>query len=308
MKSGGEPHSRRPCPPRKYWRVGYRNERGRQAVEDWYNGFEHGARVANEGGYRDRAVVPSSLYASAAPRSEVRGTISEPTEALPMEPTPAERPAQLEMPVTAKPVNGDTPINDKSVDVASAEEEVPAEKPQPEPESQQPETKPIETKPIQTKPIESTSEKPRSVIPVVFERPDSEPRQVHPTWGDKPPAPPWHADAQGNAKAVSSKDDATGEFDPYDGSIIAGPAAAPRPNDSDSDSADKHSDDKSDASETDGASVPAFTEKQVEEAPSKTSKGRDTVDDGESDESDATDKDAGWQSSKHEPTEWKSRR
>jgi hypothetical protein len=50
-----------PMPPRRYWRLPYRNERGQQAIRDWYAGFEHGARVAHDKGYRDRAVIPSSL-------------------------------------------------------------------------------------------------------------------------------------------------------------------------------------------------------------------------------------------------------
>lgn len=58
--AGGDPIAP-PVPPRKYWRIGYRNERGRRAIEDWYHGFEHGAQVAHEGGYREKAVVPSSL-------------------------------------------------------------------------------------------------------------------------------------------------------------------------------------------------------------------------------------------------------
>lgn len=53
-----------PVPPRKYWRMGYRNEQGRQAIQNWYNGFEHGARVAQENGYRERATIPSSLFMS----------------------------------------------------------------------------------------------------------------------------------------------------------------------------------------------------------------------------------------------------
>ena len=48
-------------PPRKYWRTGYRNPRGEQAVEDWYGGFRHGAHVAKAGGYRHQAEIPSSL-------------------------------------------------------------------------------------------------------------------------------------------------------------------------------------------------------------------------------------------------------
>jgi hypothetical protein len=48
-------------PPRQYWRLPYRDEQGRQAVGQWYAGFEHGAQVAHEKGYRERAVIPSSL-------------------------------------------------------------------------------------------------------------------------------------------------------------------------------------------------------------------------------------------------------
>lgn len=48
-------------PPRRYWRVGYKNERGRAAIQDWYNGYAHGTQVANEKGYRERATLPSSM-------------------------------------------------------------------------------------------------------------------------------------------------------------------------------------------------------------------------------------------------------
>jgi hypothetical protein len=48
-------------PPSRYWRIGFRNERGDQAVRDWYEGYSHGALTAKEKGYRDRVTVPSSL-------------------------------------------------------------------------------------------------------------------------------------------------------------------------------------------------------------------------------------------------------
>ena len=48
-------------PPRRYWRVGYKNERGRAAIQQWYNGYAHGTQVAKDKGYRERATLPSSL-------------------------------------------------------------------------------------------------------------------------------------------------------------------------------------------------------------------------------------------------------
>ena len=50
-----------PMPPRKYWKLGYRNHAGSAAVQDWYNGYSHGAKTARDKEYRKRAVVPSSL-------------------------------------------------------------------------------------------------------------------------------------------------------------------------------------------------------------------------------------------------------
>ncbi len=104
-------------PPRKYWRIGYRNARGERAVEDWYAGFRHGARIAREGGYREQSVIPSSLRAAyveeAEPlfASESDSPVIEEGELL--EPTPAEsipEPEDLEsapprpVPVPAEPI------------------------------------------------------------------------------------------------------------------------------------------------------------------------------------------------------------
>lgn len=50
-----------PVPPRRYWRVGYKNNRGQAAIQDWYNGYAHGATVADEQGYRERSTLPSSI-------------------------------------------------------------------------------------------------------------------------------------------------------------------------------------------------------------------------------------------------------
>ncbi len=40
-------------PPRRYWRLNYQNPAGFQAIQDWYQGYQHGAAVAQASGYRD---------------------------------------------------------------------------------------------------------------------------------------------------------------------------------------------------------------------------------------------------------------
>jgi hypothetical protein len=54
----GEPPA---VPPRRYWKSRYESPEGRQAAEDWFAGFRHGAGVAREGGYRKWLTLPSSL-------------------------------------------------------------------------------------------------------------------------------------------------------------------------------------------------------------------------------------------------------
>jgi hypothetical protein len=52
-------------PPRSYWGLNYQNVAGKQAIEDWYQGFRHGSDECRMQGLRDLAVVPSSLATSA---------------------------------------------------------------------------------------------------------------------------------------------------------------------------------------------------------------------------------------------------
>ena len=54
----GEPP---PVPPRQFWNVSARNDRGHAAAADWFAGFRHGAQVARDEGYRDRVTIQSSL-------------------------------------------------------------------------------------------------------------------------------------------------------------------------------------------------------------------------------------------------------
>lgn len=55
----GEPP---PVPPRQFWNVGLRSPDGKQRVNQWFEGYRHGAQVARAGGYRDLATVQSSLF------------------------------------------------------------------------------------------------------------------------------------------------------------------------------------------------------------------------------------------------------
>jgi hypothetical protein len=47
-------------PPRRFWRVVFRNDAGDAELTEWSRGFRHGARVALDNGYRRRAVVPTT--------------------------------------------------------------------------------------------------------------------------------------------------------------------------------------------------------------------------------------------------------
>ena len=84
-------------PPRRYWRLPYRNEQGQEAIRQWYAGFEHGARVAQDKGYRELAVIPSSLFSGPMIAQEAGMEIDldhgmdleEPTPALPIDPDAA---------------------------------------------------------------------------------------------------------------------------------------------------------------------------------------------------------------------------
>ncbi len=48
-------------PPRPYWRIWFRNAAGDDEIATWTQGFRHGARTALDGGYRERAIIPTTL-------------------------------------------------------------------------------------------------------------------------------------------------------------------------------------------------------------------------------------------------------
>ncbi len=100
-------------PPRDYWRLGYQTAAGKQAIEDWFAGFRHGVDECRARGYREMAVVPSSLIDSYAPsprdissRDESWGPDTDPgPEPAEVLPTPAPNAAD------AAPAD-DTPADD----------------------------------------------------------------------------------------------------------------------------------------------------------------------------------------------------
>ena len=47
-------------PPRRYWGASFRTPEGSRAIEEWFAGFRHGVRVAQETGYRQWVTMPSA--------------------------------------------------------------------------------------------------------------------------------------------------------------------------------------------------------------------------------------------------------
>lgn len=95
----GEPP---PVPPRPFWNVEERNPRGHLAATDWFAGYRHGAQVAREEGYRERALVPSSMFLLGSQKLEPQeleplegGWIDQPLHAEPL-PDPIAEPLQPE--------------------------------------------------------------------------------------------------------------------------------------------------------------------------------------------------------------------
>jgi hypothetical protein len=50
-----------PLPPRRYRSVQYQNPQGYRAIEDWFAGYRHGVRVAEQGNYRRWVTGPSAM-------------------------------------------------------------------------------------------------------------------------------------------------------------------------------------------------------------------------------------------------------
>jgi hypothetical protein len=224
--------------------MGYRNEQGRQAIENWFGGFEHGARVAQEGGYRERATIPSSLYAdpSAAPAEAWQqhpGGV-EPIDMPLQSPTPANAPT----PADAPPV--DLPSPDELFEQGTASRsgllpsdlappaEFPAELIKQQALANHNESR-VSSDPRLT--TGTTGGSAAAVLQADYATPTGllaselpagdRPSELPPeTAGDLPPAPPWHPSTGGvqraSAQVAASTDVSTSSanpeaFDPFGG-------------------------------------------------------------------------------------------
>jgi hypothetical protein len=89
-----------PLPPHCYRRPQYETPAGRQAVEDWFTGFERGVAEARASGRRENILVPlgrpplppTDPGALAGPRSESPATLPPPTPEGPAELAPPQPP------------------------------------------------------------------------------------------------------------------------------------------------------------------------------------------------------------------------
>jgi hypothetical protein len=73
-----------PVPPRDYWTTAYETEGGHRTVEDWFEGFRHGAQAARNSGYRNLVTIPT-----ASPPVGTRLPIAPAAGPVPAEPPPA---------------------------------------------------------------------------------------------------------------------------------------------------------------------------------------------------------------------------
>lgn len=53
-----------PVPPRQFWNVEMRQPGGHVAAQQWFDGYRHGARFAQDHGYRERVTIHSSYRSS----------------------------------------------------------------------------------------------------------------------------------------------------------------------------------------------------------------------------------------------------
>ncbi len=94
-----------PIPPRSYWHMGYQSPEGKQAIQDWYDGFRHGSQECQASGYRQLAVVPSSRP------DGVKKPVGDPAR---LEQSARERPLDHEVlppPDESEPINVDDAAN-----------------------------------------------------------------------------------------------------------------------------------------------------------------------------------------------------
>ncbi len=173
----GEPP---PVPPRQFWNVDVRNPRGHSEAADWFAGYRHGSQLAREAGYRERALIPSSLFLFGAREDHwesepsyvetlpdpvadpVAEPIAEPLQPEFASPPPVQPEARIEvsepkLPTLATPTvdmpNVEVPKEEvPNVDIPAIEIEVPSVEILPQPPEAPPQSNPIELPPEDVRP------------------------------------------------------------------------------------------------------------------------------------------------------------
>lgn len=208
--AGGEAQAP-PMPPRKYWRIGYRNDDGQAAIQDWYHGFAHGARVAKEKGYRDRAVIPSSMYLTETELAAQSEKMSQ------LEPTPADRSPNETVPTPAESIDTlpPAPAATESQELPEVPAPGPLEMPIPTDSASRPQ--PLPNAATRASAATTPGQPAASDLPAE-------------TAHDVPPAPPWHTSPAGSAGDVRPAAAAEPlEFDPFAGTSFHSASITPTP-------------------------------------------------------------------------------
>jgi hypothetical protein len=94
----GEPP---PLPPRHYRKITYQTPQGYRAIENWFEGYRHGAAVARGSGYRQFVTGPSALRSSPPPLAAEPSIAVVPSAAS--APEPLGEPLMLPSPAAALP-------------------------------------------------------------------------------------------------------------------------------------------------------------------------------------------------------------
>ncbi len=93
-------------PPRSYWRIYYQNPEGHEAIQDWFEGWRHGASVARASGVRDFITLP----VSSVPPSEIAKSDTDADAEAKKPAISKEKPAEsIPAPGTTKPPEKEGP-------------------------------------------------------------------------------------------------------------------------------------------------------------------------------------------------------
>lgn len=87
-------------PPRSYWGSGYQNEYGHQQMQAWFDGYAHGALVAEQNGRSQFTRIRTTEVAPRRGTARPEHKIINPESSLPQTQTQTKTPASSTPPVT----------------------------------------------------------------------------------------------------------------------------------------------------------------------------------------------------------------